>query len=256
MSWKPDTYLAYASERERPIAELIARIPPDFRPETAADLGCGTGNSTAALKARYPGAAITGVDSSPAMLGKARASDASITWTEESISTWTPPRPVDLIFSNAAYQWVPDHDVLFPRLIAQLNPAGVFAFQIPRNFDAPSHLHLFETATMGPWAERLNDARPFTPMDTMEAHYNRLGPLVSQIDIWETTYAHILEGEDAVFNWVSGTALTAFLPKLQDDAERKAFSDAYKAKLRKAYPKRADGKTVFPFRRLFVVAVK
>ncbi len=256
MSWSPETYLSFARERERPIAELIARLPPDFEPQTAVDLGCGTGNSTAALKMRFPHAACTGVDSSPHMLAKARAADAAITWAQESISDWTPPAPVDLIFSNAAYHWVPDHDALFPRLISHVNDGGVFAFQVPRNFHAPSHKLLFETATEEPWAAALKDARPFAPMDSMEAHYDRLTPHVRHLDIWETTYAHILEGDDAVFHWVSGTALTAFLPILANDQERDAFSERYKAKLRKAYPRRGGGKTVFPFRRLFVVAVK
>ncbi len=256
MSWNPDTYLAYANERERPIAELIARIPRTFQPRTAVDLGCGTGNSTAALRARFPNASVTGVDSSAAMLDKAKKSDPSVNWITASISDWSPPAAVDLVFSNAAYHWVPDHDALFPRLVAHINDGGVFAFQIPRNFDAPSHRHLFETAAERPWADRLNGVAPFAPMVSLEAHYDRLSPHVRQLDIWETTYAHILESDNAVFNWVSGSALTAYLPKLHDDTERSAFSDAYKAKLRKAYPRSADGKTVFPFRRLFVVAVK
>lgn len=255
MSWNPDTYLRFAEDRERPVHDLIARIP-DAPVAKAADLGCGTGNSTKAFRTRFPGARFTGVDSSPQMLAKAKEEQPDVDWALADIETWVPEGALDAILSNAAYHWAHDLDALFTRLIDHLNEGGIFAFQVPANFDAPSHTLLAETARDGPWAARLKDVWPFAPMDTLETHYTRLAPLLSHVDLWETTYAHVLTGDDAVFNWVSGTALTAYLPLLESDEARAGFTHAYKARLRDAYPQGAGGKTVFPFRRIFVVGVK
>lgn len=128
--------------------------------------------------------------------------------------------------------------------------------QIPRNFNAPSHLLLFETAKNGPWADKMSDLQPFAPMDPAGMYYDRISPRVRHFDMWETTYYQVLEGEDAVFDWISGSALTAYLPRLDEDGERDAFCNAYKARLREAYPPSADGTTLLPFTRLFMVAVK
>lgn len=255
MSWDPDTYLAYADYRERPIAELIARIPP-IEPRRAIDLGCGTGNSTAALAARFPGAALTGLDNSAEMLAKARKDLPRAEWINADIGTWQPPHAFDLILSNAALHWVPNHDALFATLVEALAAGGALALQMPRNFLAPSHQLLFETAKRGPWADKIGALSPFAPMDPASAYYDRIAPHVHHFDMWETTYFQVLEGEDAVFHWVSGSALTAYLPRLEDGQERDAFCEAYKARLRKAYPASADGTTLFPFTRLFLVAVK
>jgi trans-aconitate 2-methyltransferase len=255
VSWNPDTYLAFADYRERPIAELIARIPP-IEVARAVDLGCGTGNSTAAIAARFPGAALMGVDNSPEMLAKARTDLPAAEWIEADLGAWQPPGTFDLILSNAALHWVPGHDALFARLLAALGEGGALAVQMPRNFIAPSHTLLFETAKDGPWAGKVGDLAPFAPMDPPAAYYDRIAPHVRHFDMWETTYTQVLEGEDAVFKWVSGSALTAYLPRLSEGEEREAFCAAYKARLRKAYPQAADGKTPFPFTRLFMVAVK
>ncbi len=255
MSWNPEAYLAFANYRERPIAELIDRIPP-IDVTHAVDLGCGTGNSTAAVGARFPDAALTGVDNSPEMLAKARDDLPSATWMEADLGTWEPREKFDLILSNAALHWIPDHDALFERLLGALNEGGGLAVQMPRNFVAPSHRLLFETAKSGPWADKTRDLSPFAPMDAASIYYDRIAPHVRHFDMWETTYYQILEGDDAVFKWVSGSALTGYLPHLAEGEERDAFCEAYKARLRKAYPQAADGKTLFPFTRLFMVAVK
>jgi len=255
MSWNPETYLAFANYRERPISELIDRIPP-IDVARAVDLGCGTGNSTAALGERFPEAVLTGVDNSPEMLAKARKDLPSANWEEADLSTWAPAEKFDVILSNAALHWVPGHDELIARLQNALNEGGALAVQMPRNFIAPSHLLLFETAKEGPWAAKTKDLAPFAPMDPAADYYNRIAPHVRHFDMWETTYFQTLEGDDAVFNWVSGSALTGYLPHLEEGEERDAFCEAYKEKLRGAYPKSADGKTLFPFTRIFFVAVK
>jgi trans-aconitate 2-methyltransferase len=255
VSWNPDTYLAFADYRERPIAELIARIPP-VDPARAVDLGCGTGNSTAALRKAFPGAATMGIDTSTSMLEKARADLPDIEWLEADIATWQPPHKFDLILSNAALHWVPGHDDLFARLLDVLSEGGALAVQMPRNFAAPSHKLLFETAKDGPWADEVGTLSPFAPMDPASAYYDRIAPHVHHFDMWETTYYQVLEGDDAVFKWVSGSALTAYRDALEDGPHWEAFCDAYRQRLRKAYPKSSDGKTLFPFTRLFIVAVK
>jgi trans-aconitate 2-methyltransferase len=255
MSWDPDTYLAFADHRERPIAELMGRIPP-LEVARAVDLGCGTGNSTAAIAKRFPSADLTGVDNSPQMLAKAKKDLPSATWIQADVSQWQVLHGFDLILSNAALHWVPGHNELFARLLNGLNKGGALAVQMPRNFAAPSHILLFETAKDGPWADKVGDLKPFAPMDPASAYYGRIAPHVRHFDMWETTYYQVLEGEDAVFNWVSGSALTAYLPKLEEGAERDAFCETYKSRLKKVYPKSEDGKTLFAFTRLFMVAVK
>jgi trans-aconitate 2-methyltransferase len=251
MVWNPQTYLAFADERTRPAVELLARIP-DEAPARVIDLGCGPGNSTATLRARWPAAAIEGLDSSPEMLAQAKASGVAATWIEANVATWQAAKSYDVIYSNATYQWLGDHPVLLPRLIGFVKPGGTFAFQVPHNMDAPSHALMRETAAAGPWATRLARVREvavLTPAD----YYAILRPHAAAIDIWETEYLHVLTGEDAVYHWVSGTGLRPFVQAL-DGAERDTFIAAYKQKLLAAYPPRADGATLFPFKRLFAVA--
>jgi len=254
MSWSPETYLAFADHRERPIAELISRIPA-IDVARAVDLGCGTGNSTAAIAARFPGAKLTGVDNSPEMLAKAHGSLPRAEWVEADLSTWQPAGPVDLVASNAALQWVDGHADLFAHMCGWLKSGGALALQMPRNFTAPSHLLLHKTVEEGPWAKHLLPLLRRNPVAEPDEYYALLAPHMSHIDIWETTYQQILEGEDAVFRWTSGTAMRPFLAALEG-AERDDFCETYKEHLRKAYPKSPDRKTLFPFTRLFIVAVK
>lgn len=251
MTWEPDVYLAFAGERTRPAADLLARVR-NVAPARVVDLGCGPGNSAALLAARWPEASIDGVDSSDAMLEQAKASGVKARWIKADLADWTPRKTYDVIFSNAAFQWLPDHGALLPRLFSFVKPGGSFAFQVPSNFGAPSHVLMREVAQEGPWAHKLGHVREASVLPA-EAYYDIFSPCCRTLDIWETAYLHVLEGEDPVFRWVSGTGLRPFLQAL-GDTEQEAFSDAYRARLRNAYPKRADGKTLFPFRRLFVVA--
>jgi trans-aconitate 2-methyltransferase len=251
MAWDPDVYLKFASERTRPAIELLARVPPDT-PRRVIDLGCGPGNSTALLAARWPHAQIEGLESSSEMLAKARASGVRATWVECDVESWSSAESYDLVFSNAALHWVSDHATLLPRLMDRVAGGGALAFQVPANFDAPSHVLMREVANEGPWAERLSHARTIN-VQTAEIYFAILAPLSKSVDIWETTYVHVLEGDDAVLSWVSGTGLRPFLDRLQT-GEREAFLAEYRARLRRAYPRRGDGKTLFPFKRLFSVA--
>ena len=259
MAWDPTLYLKFGDERLRPGFELLARVG-DLPPGDLYELGCGTGVHARAIAARWPERALTAIDRSPEMLAKAAAQPAPIRWLEADVSTWSPPRPGALIFSNATLQWIGDHGRLFPHLMKQLVPAGVLAVQMPRNFDQPSHLLMRETAAEGPWAATLAPVLGTTtvlredPVAVPERYYDLLAPLAKGgVDLWETEYLHVLEGDDPVLDWVSATALRPVLDALGTDM-REAFKSAYGAKLLQAYPRRADGRTLLPFRRLFLVA--
>lgn len=252
MTWNPETYLRFADHRTRPAAELLGRVPLTA-PRLVVDLGCGPGNSTALLAARWLGARIVGVDSSAEMLARARASGLNVEWVEADAATFQPDGRPDVVFANALFQWLPDHAALFPRLMAQLMPGGVLAIQMPGNFDAPSHVLLADTARDGPWAGRVADRVRLEPVAAPAAYYEILAPHSGMLDIWTTEYLQVLRGPDAVLEWVRGTALTPFLARLDTD-ERDAFLAAYRARLSAAYPPCADGTVLFPFRRIFLVA--
>jgi trans-aconitate 2-methyltransferase len=251
MAWDPKTYLKFGAERTRPAAELLARVAADA-PARVADLGCGPGNSTSLLAARWPGAAIVAIDNSPEMLAEARAAKIPARFIEADVSAWSPDAPYDVIYSNATLQWVPDHAILLPRLMSFVNEGGWFAFQVPRNFTEPCHTLIHEIAHSGPWAEKLIGVRDWWNVREPEEHFDILEPVASHIDIWETRYAQVLEGEDAVYNWMSGTGLRPFANALEG-AEREAFLNEYKSRLHEHYLLRKSGKVLYPFQRLFAV---
>ncbi|MCE3249462.1 MAG: trans-aconitate methyltransferase, partial [Geminicoccaceae bacterium] len=184
----------------RPAADLLARVPL-AAPARIADLGCGPGNSTALLVQRWPAAEVLGIDSSAAMLAKAEASGLEAGWRKCDLAAWTPDAPYDLLFSNAALHWLPDHARLLPRLLGHLRPGGVLAVQMPRNFEAPSHALLREVARAGPWAGRLAPCLERAPVAAPEWYRDLLAPLTEALDIWQTEYLHVLEGEDPVLSW-------------------------------------------------------
>ncbi len=256
MAWDPQQYLKFGDQRFRPGFELLNRISfaaGDGTVELIYDLGCGTGALTAALAARWPTAQVIGVDSSPEMQARARAELPEISWLEADIASWRPERPPDLIYSNATLHWVDDHPELFPRLLRQLKPGGVLAVQMPDNFGAPSHQLMNQTGRDGPWAAKLGAALWREPVFSAERYYAWLAPGAAEIDIWETTYSQVLHGPDPVLEWVRGSGLRPILNALAPD-ERPNFEAEYARRLRAAYPARPDGETLFPFRRIFLVA--
>ena len=253
MTWNPDTYLQFAGPRTRPAAELLARVPA-AEPSRVVDLGCGPGNSTALLAARWPGARLEGLDSSAAMLAEAAASGVAAEWVLADLKSWRPNAAYDVIYSNAALQWLDNQHVLLPRLMGFVVPGGTFAFQVPVNFHAPSHALMREVATGPRFAARLLDVQNIV-FHTAEEYFDQLRPSARDLDIWETTYLHELDGEDAVYRWLSATSLRPYLAALEGEA-REEFIHLFKARLNEAYPRRADGTTLFAFQRLFVVAIK
>ncbi|MEU8729674.1 trans-aconitate 2-methyltransferase [Streptomyces tendae] len=263
-TWDPAQYLRHAGHRARPLTDLLARIPdlPADAPRIA-DLGCGPGNATVLLTDRWPTAHVTGYDHSPPMLERARQyagptpGGGHLDFAPADARTWTPDEPLDLLVSNATLQWVPGHADRFPDWIDRLAPGGTLALQVPGNFDAPSHRLMRELADSRRWRDRLagvlrHDDAVLTP----QGYLARLTAAGCTADVWETTYVHLLSGDDAVLDWVKGTGLRPVLDALDDDpAARDAFVEEYRAVLRAAYPAEAHG-TPFPFRRVFAVAHK
>jgi trans-aconitate 2-methyltransferase len=250
--WDPDRYLRYADERGRPFLDLLARVGATA-PHAVVDLGCGPATLTALLAERWPSARVSGLDSSAAMIAAARASYPGLDLAVEDLRTYLAggPEPVDVLVSNATLQWVPGHLDLLPRLVDQVAPGGWFAFQVPGNFEEPSHVIRRELAAEEPYAAHtagvaVPDA--FGP----EVYLAALADLGCRVDAWETTYLHVLPGEDPVFTWVSGTGARPTIQALPDGL-RERFVEDYKARLRTAYPAAPHG-TVLPFRRVFVVA--
>jgi trans-aconitate 2-methyltransferase len=252
MAWNPQQYLAFADHRLRPVFDLLARVPAED-PKHVVDLGCGAGNATKILKQTWPAAAITGVDSSPEMLARARKEAPDIAWVEADIATWRPAEKVDVLFTNAALHWLDGHETLFPALAAQVTPGGYLAVQMPANFRAPSHSTI-ETVGRDPrWSNALAPLIKAPPTKEPDFYYDLLRPITASLDIWHVEYLQVLHGDDAVAEFVKGSWLPQFLDALQDPV-RSAFETEYRARLRAAYPKRADGATLFPFKRLFIVA--
>ncbi|MFJ6571957.1 trans-aconitate 2-methyltransferase [Streptomyces sp. NPDC091292] len=263
--WDPHQYLRHAGHRARPFVDLLARVPELPSGPRIADLGCGPGTVTRLLADRWPDADITGFDTSHEMLDRARGlagptpGGGYLDFAHGDVAEWTPAadEPYDLIISNATLQWVPDHADAFARWVAGLAPGGTFAFQVPGNFAAPSHVLMRELAESEGWRERLGGVlRHGDAVLAPAAYLDRLVALGCETDVWETTYLHLLEGEDPVLDWVKGTGLRPVLTALSEDEDaREAFVREYAGRLRDVYPRGPRG-TVFPFRRLFAVARK
>jgi trans-aconitate 2-methyltransferase len=252
--WSPEQYRRFGDERSRAFFDLLARVPLDSA-RNVVDLGCGPGELTLALATRFEGANVIGVDNSREMIQAAKELGArpNVAFELADLATWKPASPVDLVFANASFHWVPEHGDLLARWIGDLAPDGAIAFQVPANYDAPSHTLLHRVRTSARWAAKLDDAAfRHVPVAEIGWYVRFFAERGFRVDAWETVYEHILPGEDAVLEWTSGTALRPVLARL-DESERAAFKTEYGALLRQAYPRDAFG-TVFPFRRLFVVA--
>ncbi len=238
----------------RPARELIARIPGrEFA--SIVDLGCGDGPVTALLVRRWPTAQITGIDSSATMLAAARSQCPTVTFVEADIDGWQPASAPDLIFSNATLQWLDRHETLIPRLVRLLAPGGVLAIQMPGNFDAPSHRLLAALAMSASWNARTGHLVRHAPVHEVSFYVDAVTRLTARIEAWETTDLLILDGENAVLEWMKGTALRPYLTVLSS-ADAALFQQQLAERLATAYPRRPDGKTIFPFRRIYFVATR
>jgi trans-aconitate 2-methyltransferase len=255
-SWDPAIYERYKVYRDRPALDLLLQVPADLDPREIWDLGCGTGEHAAVLAARHPAASVWGLDSSPEMLEAARRRQSRVRWVQGDAAAFAPETAPDLIFTNAALHWIGDHQALFPRLAGLLAPGGVLACQMPQTWPTAWHVVLRETAAEPAWAERLAGVVGVRQVAEPETYYDWLAPVCAVVDIWSTTYLHVLQGDDPVVDWMMGTALRPYLDALPEPAMRSAFLDAYRDRVAKVVPARADGTTLFPFPRLFILARK
>lgn len=250
--WDPAKYLAFNDHRSRPFFDLIGRVSSDA-PRRVVDLGCGPGHLTEALAKRWPSAAVEASDSSPEMVAatRERGIDAAVL----DVRDWRPARDTDVVVLNAVLQWVPRHDELLTRWVQQLPHGAWLAFQVPGNFDAPSHVRTRELAASPAWADRLDGLvlREDDAVLDPAGYAGLLSDAGCEVDAWETTYLQRLTGEDPVLEWITGTALRPIRNALSDD-DWQAFRAELAPELRAEYPQRADGTTWFPFRRIFVVA--
>ncbi|MGO1070951.1 trans-aconitate 2-methyltransferase [Lysobacter sp. CA199] len=250
--WDPGKYLDFADLRGRPFFDLTARIGAQT-PRRVVDLGCGPGNLTLSLAQRWPDAALEASDNSPEMVQAARA--AGIAAELLDVREWTPKPDTDVVISNAVLQWVPEHRQLLERWARELPPGAWIAIQVPGNFDAPSHALTRELAASARWAARLAEVglREDDAVDTPPQYAERLAAQGCMVDAWETTYTQRLAGENAVLEWITGTALRPVKAAL-DEQEWQQFRRDLAPMLDRAYPPRGDGTTWFEFRRIFVVA--
>jgi trans-aconitate 2-methyltransferase len=253
--WSATQYLKFEDERTRPSRDLLSQVPMET-PKRVIDLGCGPGNSTELLVEQFPGAEVVGIDSSPDMLGQARARLPACAFIEADLSTWMPDARTDLLFANAVFQWVPDHPRVLARLLAALPPAGVLAVQMPDNTREQAISLMEKVAASGPWADAIAQASAArADLPRPEEYYDLLRPHCSRIDIWHTHYYHILDEHAGIVEWFKGSGLRPFLAPLSADM-RETFIARYTEEIVKAYTRRADGKVLLKFPRLFIVAVR
>ena len=256
MSWSARQYTSFEKERTRPVRDLLSAVETtDVK--RAVDLGCGPGNSTELLVDRFPTAEVSGLDSSADMIEAARKRLPGLRFDLGGIATWNAAGPFDVILANAVLQWLPDHEALMPRLIGKLADGGALAVQMPDNLEEPAHRLMRQVAAAGPWASRLADAAGArTPRQGAEWYYSLLRTHARRVDVWMTTYHHVLTGgTDAVVEWFKGSGLRPFLAPL-DPAETAGFLTDYRAALADAYPPLVDGSVLLPFPRLFIVATR
>jgi trans-aconitate 2-methyltransferase len=257
-TWDAYLYLKFADHRLRPALDLMGRLDPANagRPGHAVyDLGCGAGNITRILAERFPAAPVIGIDSSDEMLAKARSQTVGerVSFTKGDLAHFKPSLPPGILYSNAAYQWVENHIDYFPGLLELLPSGGQLAIQMPRNHEAPSHALMHQAAKMGPWRDKLAKVGGIRTVWEPGRYYDVLKPLCSNLEIWESIYQQPLTGKNPVAQYTAGSGLRPYLEVL-DESERTAFYATYAGLLAEAYPTRPDGITLFPFRRLFIVA--
>lgn len=253
--WNATHYLKFGDERTRAAVDLVARIKL-ASPRRIVDLGCGPGNSTALLWERWPEAEVGGVDSSPEMIAAAKESHPDRDWRLADIAKWSPDQPVELVFSNAAIQWVSDHGMLMKRLISATATGGALAFQIPSGSFAEVRKLIHEISRDERWNDRMLAARAELTMEEPAFYYDALAGEATSLDIWESEYHHVMESTDAIVDWISSTGLRPFVAALDEEAERADFVAELKRRVAESYEIRADGWVLFPFRRTFVIAYR
>jgi trans-aconitate 2-methyltransferase len=254
-NWDPDQYLKFENERTQPSIDLAARIEIEI-PRSIIDIGCGPGNSTAILRNRWPKAQFTGLDSSPAMIEKAKRDRRDTNWIVADAPTYHFNEKYDIVFSNAAIQWMPDHTSLIPRLLDIVNSSGALAVQVPANWDSPLHLAVRNVASQGKWSGMIAGVERILSNNTPEFYYDIISSAGTRVSLWTTTYYHILKSHTELVEWYKGTAMRPFLEKLPDDEARSEFEQEVLTRCKATYHAQRDGRLLYPFRRIFFIAYK
>ncbi|HUL01172.1 MAG TPA: methyltransferase domain-containing protein [Nitrospirota bacterium] len=253
--WNPQQYLIFKSERTQPSIDLVSRISIE-NPKTIIDIGCGPGNSTQILSKRWPAADITGIDSSQKMIEKARADYPRQKWELQDASKFNLNQKYDIVFSNATLQWIQDHDLLIPRLFSMVNDNGVLAVQIPANNESPFYKILLKTAQNSKWAAYTADCEKMLTFHNAGYYYNTLCTLTHKLDIWTTTYYHIMTSHKDLTDWHKSTGMRPFLEQLLTERDREEFENEVVRECMMSYPVQRDGKILYPFQRIFFTAVR
>lgn len=253
--WKPELYLKFEIQRTQPAIDLCARIELS-EPKRIIDIGCGPGNSTAVLKKRWPNAAMTGLDSSPAMIAQAAEMDNTVKWIcADAADDLSDLGLFDVVFSNAAIQWMPHHEQLLPKLFSMLESGGVLAVQVPNTAAMPIHIALPALSLTEKWRKQLGNVASHTTYPA-SYYYDLLSTMTADIDLWETHYHHVMESHHALVQWYSSTGLRPYIDSLESESDKAAFLADFEDVLQSAYPVQRDGKVLFPFVRIFFIARK
>lgn len=253
--WNAAHYLKFVDERTRAASDLVARIDVD-RPRTIVDLGCGPGNSTQILKLRWPKSEVIGIDNSAEMIEAAKQSFSDQSWKLADIAEWEPATATDVVYSNAALQWLPNHTSLIRRLFSFVAREGALAFQIPSSTYATVRTLIHDISCNPAWTQRMTAPRTALTIESPSFYYDTLANDASRMDIWETDYNHVMESSDSIVDWIASTGLRPFLAALDANSEREQFVSELRARVASSYETRSDGKVLFPFRRTFVIAYR
>lgn len=253
--WDPQQYLEFEHERTQPSIDLVARIPVED-PQTIIDIGCGPGNSTQILRKRWPHADIVGLDKSEKMIERARTDYPGQTWIIGDASKFETDRMYDIIFSNAAIHWIPDHHRLIPRLFQMVRKNGVLAVQVPANHKSPLYKIILNIARSSKWRPLTSGCEGLITYHNVEYYYDQLVSLTKEIALWETTYYHILQSHQDLVAWYKGTAMKPLLESLPTDDNREEFLQEVLTECKGPYPLQSDGRILYPFKRLFFTARK
>ncbi|MCL5738685.1 MAG: methyltransferase domain-containing protein [Bacteroidetes bacterium] len=255
LDWNPHQYLKFTNERTQPSIDLAARIKLE-NPRSIIDIGCGPGNSTHVLRERWPNAKLVGLDSSANMIRKAKEDYPDMEWIIGDASNFTSDRTFDVVFSNAALQWMQNHDSLIPQLFSIAAPGGTLAVQVPANNESSLHKAVLSVSSKEKWSKFTSGCESLMNYQTAEYYYNLLAPISTKLDLWETIYYHVLASHTGLIEWYRETGMRIFLERLPDDASRKEFENEVLAECRRSYKIQKDGKVLYPFKRIFFVAYK